>query len=352
MPYNIYTNEKILCITEDYYISYNNGFLSLYDTGTKMLIQKCTIDKGIKTKGIVARLLRHEPRCAAAIDDHSYVFSYDGKILYYDVASNEISIEHIYDKGMKNPLCFCSVDDGCGQRTIYYGEYIWNLDKGPVAIYMRKNSTWKKIFEFKNGTITHIHNVIFDRFRKVFYILTGDSDTDSGIWIADIGFQNVTPLVIGKQKYRSCVAFPTEEGLIYATDTPIEKNYIFKLMMDGTKVRSVETICAIPGPCIYGTKVDEKYVFATSVEPDATLPRWRYRITNKLGKGVEGKESHLIITTKTGEKVSDYCVKKDAWPIWLFQFGNFQFPANSTHEIYAISQALVCGHGVTLKIGG
>ena len=97
--------------------------------------------------------------------------------------------------------------------------------------------------------------------------------------------------------------------------------------------------------------MNEEYIFATSVEPDSTLPTWRYRFTRKLGAGVKNRYSYILVVDKNGTIIREYKEKKDAWPIWLFQFGNFMFPYNTSDRLYATTQALQCGHGITIKVG-
>ncbi len=350
MDNNVISNSKLLCVTEDFSIYYNNGLI-VFKNGS--VEKKCRIADRIKSKGLIARLLRYEPRCAVLVDKNTCLISCNGTVLKYTISSNQVEVEHRYNRGMKNPLGFCVVDNkNTGKREVYYGEYIWNANKGPVAIYKRTDGKWEKIYEFASNMITHIHNIVFDERKERFYVLTGDEDEEAGIWIADKEFVSVKPLLLGKQSYRACVAYPTEDGLIYATDTPLEANYLFKAFISHDKVERIDVLYALPGPCIYGTKVGQMLLFATSVEPDSSLPTWRYRITRKLGAGIDGRYAHIIMTSESGAVINDYQEKKDWLPIWLFQFGNFMFPYNTTNDIYATTQALSCGHGCTVLIEG
>ena len=349
---DVFLKEKVLCITNRICISFSKGSINVRETANEKIISTVQIEKGFKRHSIISRLMRTEPRCAVMIDENTCLISHDGTILNYRIDNNALSVEHKYDRGMKNPLCFCCVKNPRNnEKEVYYGEYIWNVNRGPVAIYGRKKGRWLKVFEFPEDTITHIHNIIFDEIKDLFYILTGDSDSDSGIWIADRNFEKVIPLVKGEQKFRACAAFPVDDGLLYATDTPLETNYIYKIILDDSGFKDIEKLCEVPGPCIYGTAMNEEYIFATSVEPDSTLPTWRYRFTRKLGAGVKNRYSYILVVDKNGTIIREYKEKKDAWPIWLFQFGNFMFPYNTSDRLYATTQALQCGHGITIKVG-
>ncbi len=312
------------------------------------VLQKIRIGNKLSRSHICERAMRLGPRCATFLDENRALISIDGKVYLYNLKENAIELEHSYDRGMKNPLSFCEAILPSGEKEIYYGEYIWNREKGPVAIYRRKEK-WECVYKFPAHAIAHIHNIVYDVVREQFYILTGDEDNESGIWVADRGFTSVVPILRGKQCYRSCVAFATEEGLIYATDTPLETNYLYRVKLNGNQCVSVEQCCQIPGSCIFGTETQDAYYFATTVEPDSTLSKWKYRTTYKLGAGIQDRYSHIIQVCKTGEVQDIYQEKKDFWPIWLFQFGNIQFPGNHLEELYFTGQSLKHIDGKTIR---
>ena len=330
-------------------LSYRNGALTYRTENTD---QQCTIGNKYKRIKIVERITRKEPRCAAKIDEDHILISFEGKILNYCISENRIVVEHRFSKGMNNPLEFLVLDDPeSGDRSIFYGEYIWNDAKGPVDIYRRKKGVWEIVYTFPEKTITHIHNLIFDEYRNGFFILTGDDDSESGIWFADNNFRSVKPVLVGSQQYRACVAFADGYGLFYATDTPLEKNYIYRVVLDADmNVVNHKRLYDMPGPCIYGCRHNGNMYFSTSVEPDSSLSTWRYRFTYKLGAGVKDRYTHIIKGSNDGKFDEVGQFKKDLLPIWLFQFGNVLFPKNATKELYGVLQSTVKGHGVTVKI--
>lgn len=342
-------DNKILYVSQKECLSYSRGWLyfdNYNDNKNKVFIGS----KRSKCK-LIERLLRGGPRCATKIDENNYIISLHGKVLKYCSTDNTIKVEHEFDKGMNNPLEFLSVRNSeTNDNDIYYGEYIWNTDKGPVAVYKRSKGKWNKVYEFPSNTILHIHNIVNDPYRNCFIVLTGDSDKESGIWLADYAFNNVRPLLIGKQQYRSCVAFPVEDGIVYATDTPLEVNFIYHIILNEMDVVRIEKEYEMPGPCIYGTKINKELFFSTSVEPDSTLPKWIYRLTYRLGKGVKSRYSHIINRDCNGNYSDCYRVKKDRMPIWLFQFGNIIFPENETKDLYVVMQSTKLGHNNSYKL--
>ena len=344
---------KILCITSDYIISYLKGYVYIFNKKNNQIILKKQIISGISKFSLFSRIFRKEPRCAALINDQECIISHCGKVLRYNFMDNSLIEEHKYIKGMTNPLNFCVVDiPKRKDKTIYYGEYFSNKHKLPVSIYKRESSKWEKIYEFNRNTIKHIHNIVYDYYRNVFYVLTGDSDNESGIWFSDDNFKQVKPLYVGKQQCRTCMVIPTKECLLYATDTPIEENWIIKIFMDNMSVKSIQKIHSLPGPCIYGSKIGDQYLFSTSVEPDSSLPMWQYLLTGKLGKGIVDKYAHLFLLDKTDNIREILKGKKDFLPMGLLQFGTYQFPYNTTKNIVITTQALSIGHGKTFFLNG
>jgi hypothetical protein len=253
-----------------------------------------------------------------------------GKIYCVDIQNKKLVEEMQLRPRMNNPLMFAKKGNG----NILFGEYFSNNDHEKVCIYEREKSNWNKVYAFPAGTIYHVHGVVVDENR--IYILTGDEDKESAIWYTQDNFEHVEMLVGGSQKFRACVAYPFQDGLIYATDTPLEQNYLYALYKENNQWKH-KVICEMPGPCIYGTARRDGYYFATSVEPDSTLSDMRYRFSYKLGKGVKDRYSHIIRYSVDG-RIDDVAkLKKDIWPMLLFQFGNCLFP-----DAGVVEKVLVC----------
>ena len=293
---------------------------------------------------LTERLLRLEPRIAMWIDGDNFLLSCAGRIYLVNVQERKLTEELQLRPRMYNPLMFAREANG----NVLFGEYFSNNDQEEVCIYERENGKWNKVYSFPAGAIYHIHGLVVDENR--IYILTGDEDKESAIWYTEDHFRSVELLIGGSQKCRACVAFPYQEGLIYATDTPLEQNNLYILKrINGKWVN--EALCEMPGPCIYGTVRRNGYYFATSVEPDASLSSRRYRFSYKLGKGVKDRYTHIIQCTKDG-KIKDVAqFKKDIWPMLLFQFGNCLFPdADLDEKLLVCPQSVKKYDGKTVEI--
>lgn len=281
---------------------------------------------------LIERLLRLEPRCACCIED-GYLLSWQGKAMRIQ-KDGAVTIDHIYRSGMNNPISFAMIKNMPGfEDGILYGEYWGNLDKTSVAIWRRnKAGQWSKVYEYPANTIQHIHGIVPDPANQRVLVLTGDTDAESGIWETKDDFKTVIKLLGGSQKYRSCVAFPSEKGIIYATDTPLTQNYVYYLKNGETEPAE---LFKLQGTCVYGTTFVNRngrngYVFITAVEPDASIHGLRYYVTYKLGRGITNRYSYINILPSEGKPYVAYKAKKDILPIWLFQFGNFKVSETNT----------------------
>ena len=68
------------------------------------------------------------------------------------------------------------------------------------------------------------------------------------------------------------------------------------------------------------------YVFASTVEPSEGRGFFDM-FTYELGAGITDKYSHLITIRKSDLHVEEVLkVKKDIWPMKLFQYGSLMFP--------------------------
>ena len=343
---------KLLCSAEGYYISYKSGKLfKCRDLNDKPeLITRLKLSR-LSYFRLVVRALRLEPRTATSIGAEQIILSHRGAIYNIDIHNNCVQREHLFRKGMNNPLSFCVTDEPT--RRILYGEYWTNMHKERVCIFERNDrGSWEECFAFNAGEITHIHQIVYDKFRKCFWILTGDADNESAIWRANNDFSEVKAIFRGSQIYRSCVLVPEDEGLLYATDTPLENNAIYYIPIEENSILPPQRIYDMPGPCIYGKSINKNLcAFSTSVEPDSSLPTWRYYLTSKLGNGVKSRNSYIVAgNSKDGFK-KIFNARKDRWNMSFFQFGNIQFPdIEANKKLFCTGQALRGIDGKTVII--
>ena len=305
---------------------------------------------------IFERTLRLEPRCAAIVSDNSFILSYSGSIYCIDEKTNECKAEHTFREGMSNVLQFVSIRGIRGfEDSIVYGEYWQNKNREQVRIFERKDGSWRVVYSFPENTIKHIHGIVPDRRRDCVYILTGDEDKESGIWVARNGFQEVEPLLTGKQEYRACVGLADEKGLFFATDNPFETNYIrYAGLSENGRVTEISDVMEINGTCIYGTEWNGKLVLSTAVEQDYSIKRNRIAsiLSRKLGGGTKSAESVVYIgNIRDGFSELDR-YKKDFWPMGLCALGTVLFPQEMNDDLlclYPVAVKKYDGHSMILK---
>jgi len=326
---HFFYNDKIIC-------SSNNQIIEIDENYNKRYIVKLNIsflEKIIFKSNYLSRLLRLGIRSSIHFKD-IFFFSFKKKIYSYDVKNNILSVEHKFRRG-RGPLSYTCLenidnfDDG-----LIFGEYFGNNSRDEVHIYKRKkNSEWEIIYTFKKGSINHIHSIVVDKIRNCLWILAGDFDHSSSIWKVEKNFKTIQRVAYGKQIYRSCFAYPTKEGLIYATDTQLETNSIRLLKIDGKDIKS-EEIHKINGTCIYGCELKDYLVFSTSTEPThhATNKLYLY-FDNRPGIGILKNRSEILLFNK-----KDYSLKnissfdKDFLPYGLFGLGTIMFPSDSKNN--------------------
>lgn len=336
---------RTLYIDNDIRVEYNGGRLYFVSAGSKGDTWKCCVETSFLMQffamvPICSRFLRCEPRCILRWSEKEFLVSHRGGLYKIDLQKKKCEILFRYSKGTNNPLYFCQFERK-GERKIVFGDYGGHDENGRVGIYSYTNNGLKEIASFAREEIDHIHRVEYDQYRDCYWIFTGDTDERSGIWYMDYDEKKIMPYLVGKQKYRACVAFIEQNRMVYATDTPLEKNNIYSIRFDN---KVVEELCNIPGPCIYGTRVRsndrDAYCFSTSVEPDSSLPTWLYRITYRLGTGVRDKFSYVLIGNIEEGIGIVWKSRKDALPMWMFQFGNHRFPVQNVEgKVYFCAQS-------------
>ena len=153
----------------------------------------------------------------------------------------------------------------CPNNKIYFGEYFSNKKRGEVKIFCSENGTeWFDIYRFAPGTIRHIHNLKYDKYRKGIWVLTGDSDDESGLWFTSDNFKTLEKIVDKGQCSRAVDIFINKNDLIIPMDSPIQKNFIYKYCFEKEKM---EKIFALENSVFNLTKVNDLYFLSTVPEP-------------------------------------------------------------------------------------
>ena len=144
--------------------------------------------------------------------------------------------------------------------------------------------------------------------RKKSCLLTGDDGDECRILRASCDFSRVGPVLQGNQQARAVALVPTEGGLYFSSDTPLESNYIYRLDRQGAPSQ----LAPITSSSICGCRVGPHVFFSTMVEPSQVNRERRVVVYGDAGAPQDWQP--LLAW------------QKDLWSMRLFQYGNACFP--------------------------
>ena len=283
-------------------------------------------------RGALERLLRLEVSHILELQDGSLIVFFDGRIL--KVEDGKITVDYSIDT-CRTPL---NVFYDRSRGVLAWGDYVRPREDGHVHIYRSDDlgKSWHNCFTFDVGQVRHIHNIVFDKFRDHYWILTGDSDAESGIWASE-DLSNVDSVLHGKQAYRAVSVIPTEEGLIIPTDSELQPNFIQFYSHESKEVQQVHPLT---GSALYAGQVND-WMFVTtayelsSVNHDKQADLW-------CSKG--GSRWQLLAS-----------FKKDRLPVKYFRYPVIKIPCYEQHysqDVYYLSTRSVdAGQNVLIYNG-
>lgn len=338
-----YKGVKPLVFLEEQLVCYSKGFLCVCENGKFHSLNKLQETSWLERIRLLRRLFRREPKHAKAISKDQIIVAMNKHLFIVNTVDGLMNKVFTAREGFSDPLNICTE---CKPWIALWGDYGSNPDKTEVNIYgLTENLKTEILYTFPPNRIRHIHNII-PRLRGGFYILTGDTEATAGIYMAESDFKCVKEVKLGSQQFRAVVAFDTENGLLYATDSVNEPNHIYLLKENGEITR----ICSLKGSCIYGTSCDNDYYFSTTVEPDESKKGILSWFTYKRGKGILSNHVTLVRVDAyyNSEEVLD--LDKDIFPMKLFQYGSIQFPSGCTNDLWIYPTAVKKFDGFAIRM--
>jgi len=256
------------------------------------------------TANLTARLFRDGFHALAVLPSGGLVAAVPGSIVTLRPGESEFQRTHVITRGTR-PLHITAVPTG----TIYWGEYFDNPSREEVHIYASSDAgaTWRVAYTFPKGSIRHVHNIVHDPWENCLWILTGDYGDECRILRASCDMSRVEPVLQGNQQARAVALVPTEDGLYFSSDTPLESNHIYRLDRGGV----LSQLSPLSSSSIYGCRVGGHVFFSTMVEPSEVNRDSNVRIY--AGNISQGWQPLLEW-------------RKDRWPLGLFQYGNAFLP--------------------------
>ncbi len=320
MDHQLQTKQyKVLASTPEKRLCYSKGRIWLEDADhvhTRINVHLSPLTRC----RLAERFLRLTPRLGFAICGEFY-FTAHGWLYHVDEKKLEAHGIYQFRPGMKDPLTICKQQAGL-REVVYWGEYWQNPAREQVNVVQFDGSLVTKVCTLSG--IKHIHTIAWDQYRDCFWIATGDSDAESGIYRASGSFDSVETVFSGQQKYRTCALFPVEKGIIYATDSPLRSNSLMFSEIKQDRFLEPIVLAPMPGPCIFSQEFRGNYYFSTSVEPNPDQPAIKYYLSRKISPGNTDKKSHVIRVTKDLEIKELFNAEKDIHSMVFFQLGNIQ----------------------------
>jgi hypothetical protein len=271
---------------------------------------------------LTARLFRDGFHALAVLPSGALVGAVPGAIITLRENESEFRRTFNITRGTR-PLHITAVPGG----QVFWGEYFDNPSREAVHVYSSKDggATWDVAYTFPKSAIRHVHNIVHDPWQNCLWVLTGDYGDECRILRATCDFSRVEVALQGKQQARAVAAVPSEDGLYFASDTPLEANFIYVLDRQGTLSR----LAALSSSSIYGCQVGKQLFFSTMVEPSAVN-----RDPTVQVYGCDPREPHRWRSLLSW--------RKDRWPMKFFQYGNAFLPdGNNTSHHLAITTIAV-----------
>jgi hypothetical protein len=217
---------------------------------------------------------------------------------------------------------------------VFWGEYFDNTTRDEVHIYAGTNqgSRWEVAYTFPKGAIRHVHNIVYDPWGSCLWVLTGDYGRECRILRASCDFSRVDAVLEGNQQARAVALVPSEEGLYFSSDTPLEENHVYHLDRQGR----LSKLASLSSSSTYGCCVGRHIFFSTMVEPSTANRDRHVRVYGSR----DGQDWHPLLAWQ-----------KDRWPSALFQYGNAVLPdGNSTTPYLALTTVAAESQDMVLSL--
>jgi hypothetical protein len=258
---------------------------------------------------LACRLLRHEVRALTKLSDGTLVAATRTGVFHSRRGDARMTPSHVIDDGRRfAPPMTLTV--GPSDRVIW-GEYDSRTGHG-LAIRLFASDDRGASFEvahvFAPGEVLHIHNLLFDAVRNVYWVFSGDFDDEPGIGCLSADLASFEWIRKGDQHVRVVVAFDRGDHLLYGTDSQLVPNAVVAFDKDSGRITK---LADIDGSCIYACRFGRTYAITTSVEPSKVNPC---------------RQSKLLLSRDGEAWQCGFVAEKDGWNEKYFQFGSLVLP--------------------------
>jgi hypothetical protein len=278
---------------------------------------------------LTSRLFRDGFHALAVLPSGGMVAAVPGAIITRSSNEDHFQLTHKITRGTR-PLHITVIPNG----TIFWGEYFDNPFRDEVHIYASTDAgaTWSVAYTFPKLTIRHVHNILHDPWSNCLWLLTGDYGDECRVIRASYDFREIDTVLKGNQQARAVALVPTESGLYFASDTPLESNAIYHL----DRQAKLTQLAPLSSSSVYACRVRRDIFFSTMVEPSRLNPDRCVRIV-----GSRDNQSWQPLLAW----------KKDRWPMRLFQYGNAFLPdGENTTPYLAVTTVAVAAQDLVTSL--
>jgi len=254
-----------------------------------------------------SRLLRYYVSAFSLLSDGSRVaVARDG---IYSARPGELHMKCIFSIGRgSRPLNFAVGH----QDRVVWGEY-GDLPPGQEIFLYAFNDNGQSfdvVHAFSPGDIRHIHNVVWDKYDDVYWVMTGDFDRQPGIGRLSKDLKSFDWLIRGGQVARAVGVIVEKDFLYYGTDTELAQNYIVRL---DKKSGRISKLMNVEGSSLYAARFGCVRLMSTCVEPSK----------------INTSRQSVVYASLDGDQWRRVgAFEKDIWHAKFFQFGTVVLPVS------------------------
>lgn len=152
---------------------------------------------------------------------------------------------------------------------VYFGEY--DNTPRPHAVRIWQGSSdgrnWQPAHTFAPGQVVHVHSVSWDKFRKGYWVCTGDLDHESGLYFSGDDFKSLSKLGGGSQDWRIVSLVIRPDDLLWCSDDDQDGSKVFRYSFSQAQKELVQPIGK---PCYHAEQLaDGTVVLSTTYEPES-----------------------------------------------------------------------------------
>jgi hypothetical protein len=277
---------------------------------------------------LTSRFARDGFHALAVLPSGHLIGAVPGAIVALAPGERRFRTTHSIPRGTR-PLNFAVTPAG----EVLWGEYFDNSVRSEVHVYRSRDQgrTWNIAHTFPPFTIRHVHNIVYDRWRDCLWVLTGDVGKECQILRASLDWRKIDTVLSGNQQARAVACVPRAEGIYFASDTPLEQNYIYRLDQSGVP----RQLAPVSSSVLCGCSVGDNVFFSAMVEPSEVNRDRQIALYGGSGDDWQRLQSW----------------DKDRWPMRFFQYGNAFLPAgeNAT-DFLALTTVAAAGHDLETSI--